>query len=405
MRSRVLFCALLFRCVLVYGQRDNVKPKDCVIDLECEECLPEHMPLVTSQEALDGSVVVAHDHEITLSCKDGRFLLYPSLSVLRAKCEDNKYKLHDGTVRRLPELGCQESLFEDVLHHVSECGPPHVGRAYQYSDGGKHLAALCYDPDRAIPLHLHSARAGIRMRPHEHSRTPLSVLGNFNHMFDSKTRSDAEKLYSDDDKINKRLRETLKHERHSFAGQRLTSTKLLPASYFDDQDMRVSNFVSNRVAAWTSVAEGNWRHLTHDVSAFLRQESRAVVYAGTHGIGTTNSVPPSQLYLKPEGRFPIPRYLWTVLVDPIRQKAIALVALNDPYVTVSQIRDSVFCESLCGRVSWLQELHRNRNYETPLYGLVFCCSVQNITSIVNEMPTSILRNIPSGDEGLLLTVK
>lgn len=280
---------------------------------------------------------------------------------------------------------------------MEHCGSPMQGRAYQMQEVGfrgvRHLATACFDEDRAVAVRLHASNAPrnqLAMAPHSEQTSPLSILGNFNHMFDAKTRHDAEKLYSDDVRLNRRLHELFKHDHYCFAEQTLTAAKLLSGRYFDDQNTRVTEFVSNQVASWRSVVRGNLHHLHRDVAKFMKRNRGVMnldVYAGTHGVLSLNTgTPTSEVYLKAGKRFPVPKYIWTVLHAQRENRGLAVVLLNDPYVTVSEIREAVFCESKCGSVSWLIHLKRNRNYERPVSGLVFCCSLLDFAERVTEMP-------------------
>lgn len=269
--------------------------------------------------------------------------------------------------------------------------------------GVRHLATVCFDEDRAVAVRAHVSNAPhnqLAMPPHSDLKAPLSILGNFNHMFDAKTRHDAEKLYSDDVRLNRRLHELIKHDHYCFAEQTLTSAKLLSGRYFDDQNMRVTEFVSNRVASWMCIVKGNLHHLHRDVAKFMKRNRGVMdldVYSGTHGVLSLNTGSPrSEVYLKAGNRFPVPKYIWTVVHAKNENKGLAVILLNDPYVTVSEIREAVFCESACGSVSWLIHLKRNRNYERPLSGLVFCCSLPAFAERVTEMP-----NIFNGTVGHL----
>lgn len=295
---------------------------------------------------------------------------------------------------------------------IENCGQPLQGRAYQMHEASsrhtvRHLATVCFDEDRAVAVRMHMSntpRNTLLLPTHSDQSAPLSILGNFNHMFDAKTRHDAEQLYSDDVRLNKRVHELLKHDRFSFADQTLTSAKLLSSHYFEEQNMRATEFVSNRAAVWRSVAKGNLQHLQHDVAKFLkltRPHAEVDVYTGTHGVLELRSGHSrTEVFLKAGKRFPVPKYIWTVVHAKQANKAVAVVLLNDPFVAVSEIREAVFCESACSRVPWLHELRRNRNYESPVYGLVFCCSLHNFTSVVTEMPANII-NVPAGNAGLL----
>lgn len=295
-----------------------------------------------------------------------------------------------------------------------ECNPPLQGRAYMMQvpgRGSRHLATLCFEPDRAAPLRALLTGAphnALRLPPHDDHRAPLSLLGNFNHMFDAKTRSDAEKLYSDEARMNRRLHEIFKHRRFSFADQYLTPAKLLSDLYFDEQNRRVTDFVSNKVPAWRSVAFGNLLHLQHDLAALLHRGRSSKIhldlYTGTHEVLKLRSGGnQKEFYLKP-GRFPVPKYMWAVIHDKKNNKALALAVLNDPFVTVNEIKDAVFCESSCKDVGWVRNLARDYNYMRPLYGLVFCCNVHNFTNVVSEMPKELIKDVPSGNAGMLLNL-
>ncbi|CAH0584007.1 unnamed protein product [Chrysodeixis includens] len=381
----------------------------CEMQLSCAACVPESMPRVRGA-ARARRAAAPPGAELRLQCGGGAFLLYPALAELRVRCEAGRYRVqHDQQLRHLLDLGCQESVFEDVLHQIENCGSPLQGRAYQVRESNSrvlHLATVCFDEDRAIAVSLRMSNAErnqLELSPHDEHSAPLSLLGNFNHMFDAKTRRDAERLFSDDAHMNKRLHELFKHDHYSFAGQSLTSAKLLSSHYFDEQNMQVTDFASNKVAAWRSVVEGNLQHLQRDVGALLAQAGRGAlrVWAGTHGAGALRAGGArAELFLRAGRRFPVPRYIWTVLHAQHLNKALALVVLNDPFVAVSEIREAVFCESACGSVSWLHELRRNRNYESPVYGLVFCCSVANFTDVVTELPRDVI-DVPAGRSGML----
>ncbi|XP_068618544.1 uncharacterized protein [Battus philenor] len=383
----------------------------CEIELHCAECLPEHMPLVRSHRAAGGRVRLAPGEDVVLECRGGNFLAYPLRAALTAACEAGRYRLrHDGTLRHLLELGCQENIFEDVLHQVEHCAPPLQGRAYQLAGaagaaGARHLAMLCFDPDRGVAARARAAAgAALPIPPHAEPAAPRSLLGNFNHMFDASTRHAAEKLYSDDERMNRRLRELLKHDRYSFAGQALTSAPLLSPLYFDDQDMRVADFVSNRVATWQSVAAGNLRHLQRDVADLLQAAGPRApidVYAGTLGVlALRTSSNRTEIFLHHE-RFPVPKYIWTVVHDRRGGRALAVMVLNDPFVAVSEVREAVFCESACSRVDWVRELRRQRRFESPVYGLAFCCGARELAAAGAALPAPLLAGIAEGSAGLL----
>lgn len=90
-----------------------------MIELTCPECVPEHMPLVTSHRAAAGAVRVRAGDELRLACPGGRFRAYPQRAALAALCEAGRLRVrHDAALRHLLHLGCQDDVFEDVPHQV-----------------------------------------------------------------------------------------------------------------------------------------------------------------------------------------------------------------------------------------------------------------------------------------------
>ncbi|KAI8426639.1 hypothetical protein MSG28_005413 [Choristoneura fumiferana] len=396
MRAMRVLRALLLLSSLQLAAFTEI-PAECVIDLRCRECVPDAMPLVESHRAAGGAVRLAPGAQLALACRGTRFVAYPTREALDARCEGGRLRLaHDHSLRHLLELGCQENLFEDVLHEVEHCGPPHQGRAYQtLSAGGagtRHLATLCFDAERSLPLR---ARAGagpaLPLRAHRDGAAPRSLLGNFNQLFDARARADAARLYGDEARLNRRLRELLRPDDVTLAGHELAAADLLAPDYFDDQDLRVADFPSNRVLVWRAVARGNLHRLQQDVAARMRKARNASaaldVWAGTHGV------------MSP-GRFPVPRYGGARV--RAGRRALALVLVNDPLAAVSEIRAAVFCESACARAPWLRRLLRARSYEVPALGLVFCCDAHSLAAAVPELPRDLIRDVPVGTDGMLI---
>lgn len=40
---------------------------DCVIELECRECVPDNLPIVTSHRAKNGTITASSGDEVTIS--------------------------------------------------------------------------------------------------------------------------------------------------------------------------------------------------------------------------------------------------------------------------------------------------------------------------------------------------
>lgn len=341
-------------------------------------------------------MVLRAGEEARLSCGEGGFMVQPGRRDYRVTCRAGRY-VPDGETdgRHLVELGCAAAAVRDVRVDAALCPGPGSGREYRAGD--TRLLQLCYDEERALPLRASMATVGDPPEPRRHSRR-AGMLASLDGVLAARALSETERLLSDERRLTARLRAL--HGPQP-AGLTLTSAALLPPEYFSDVQVgRAASLLSSRAAVWSAVSGpgGNLRALRRDVSALLRSARaagvRLRVYSGTHG---------EQGGRLAGDRLPVPRYIWTVVAGEGR--GVALVLLNRPQVAVSEVREAVFCESVCGRLSWLRSLTRDRRYETPLLGLVFCCEVHEFSSQVSEMPLEEVRDVARGAGGLLLSLQ
>ncbi|XP_077297521.1 uncharacterized protein LOC143919180 [Arctopsyche grandis] len=389
----------------------TVCKEPCIIDVDCYDCLPDYLPEVTSHTAAENLVMASHGDEVTLHCHKTTFKAYPGRSVLKTVCDDGYFKISEET-KHISELGCQADYYEDISHEVQFCNNSLQGRSFQYhnalTSNVEHLAEVCYDPEDKRTIFLHMTphnRNNIEKDQHHDTHNKISMLENFNKMYDISAKVESEQVYYDDVAMNKKMLTLFGKTNFNFADQTLTATKLLSPRFFYNQKRRITNFSSNKVAMWRSIADGNYQNMVLDVASGFCHNSTDVVeiFIGTHEVLTLPTQHGHQeMFLKPGRRYPVPKFIYTIIYNKSQHKALVLVVLNNPFLSISEVRNTVFCPSVCQQVQWLNNLKKNNNFERPNYGLTFCCDMHSFGAVVRDGPNLIL-NVFAGDRGLLKT--
>lgn len=377
--------------------------------------MPDFLPVVSSHSTTNGILDIPNGEEVHFSCHESKFVSYPEKNSIKAFCENGVFRILDDNMVtvRLCDLGCQTDHFEDVLHEVEFCPNPYQGRSYQHRHATVfHLAEICYDAELGQTTFAHMSLSkdnNIVSKAHiDDQQVKLSILGNFNMMIDKSNKIEAQKVYDNNISINKKLRHMLDSQKFNYADQILVATKLLPSVFFGNQNGRVANFVFNKAAVWRSVAKGNLKSLQDDIVEGFKRNVTNVnetieIYVGTHevlSLSVGDRADQHNVYLKPGKKYPVPKYIWTVVYNKHIHKAVALVIVNNPFISISEIRQTVFCPSLCNLVNWTRHLKSSNNYERSAYGLVFCCDIHSFAKIVKNTP-NMLSNVHTGERGVL----
>lgn len=383
----------------------------CRIEVNCDHCLPDYLPEVITHTALGNLITVPHGETAVFSCHGTRFKTFPNDSKLKIVCANGNFKPENSSViLPLSELGCQADFFEDVLHSVKYCNRTLQGRSYQFHNTllsrVEHLAEICYDAEEKRTVFIHMTpryNNDIDLEAHHDHHNKVSMLENFNKMFDMSSKVESEQVYYDEHTMDKKMKMLFGSKTFNFADQSVGIAKLLHPKYFYNQKKRITNFSSNKVGMWKSVLHGNYKNIQHDIiNEFCFNQTDSVqIYAGTHEI---LSLPTGEgrheLFLKPGRKFPIPKFVYNIVFSESQRQGIALIVLNNPFISISEVRNTVFCPSICNQIPWLNNLLKNNNYERPGYGLAFCCDIHSFSATVPDGPNLIF-NVFTGEKGLL----
>lgn len=109
------------------------------------------------------------------------------------------------------------------------------------------------------------------------------------------------------------------------------------------------------------------------------------IYTGSSGTLTwkTKEGEQVEVLLKPN-RFPVPKYLWTVVRSGT--KAVAFAIFNKNNISDRDLQKDSFCPSKCEEISWITNLQTDKQYRKVDNGYVLCCDLNDFRRTVTEMP-------------------
>lgn len=373
--------------------------------------MPDYLPEVITHTAEDNLITVPHSENAVFSCHGSKFKTFPSDNVIKTVCENGNFKIENTSlILHVSELGCQADFFEDVLHYVKYCNNTLQGRSYQFRNptlsSVEHLAEICYDAEEKRTVFIHMTprmNNNIEVDAHQDKHNKVSMLENFSKMFDISSKVESEQVYYDEHSMNKKMKMLFGLKTFNFADQSVGVAKLLHPQYFYNQKKRITNFSSNKVGMWKSVLDGNYKNIQQDIinEFCFNQSDSFEIYAGTHGVlNLLTEEGHHEVFLKPGRKFPIPKFVYNIVYSQSQRKGIALIVSNNPFISISEVRNTVFCPSICSQIPWLKNLLRNNNYERPSYGLTFCCDIHSFSATVLDGPNLIF-DVFTGERGLL----
>lgn len=116
------------------------------------------------------------------------------------------------------------------------------------------------------------------------------------------------------------------------------------------------------------------------------------IYSGTFDVATlphevSNSPVPLFLYLNEQTQaIPVPLIFWKLLYDPMTEKAIVFLTINDPYQT--DVSKNVICEDISDLITWLTFDKHN-----VTKGYSYACAYKNAKNVITYLPEINVKEI------------
>lgn len=141
---------------------------------------------------------------------------------------------------------------------------------------------------------------------------------------------------------------------------------------------------TNVAPEWQVVNAGNWlrvENAARDKAAALQEDLE--IYTGTYGIMTLPDVNNNQVEITLEegGNIEVPKWFWKIIKNPRTNEGIALISLNNPFVT-SLTEEEKLCTDNCAYSGWYQEA-----YDNFARGYTYCCEVSDLMATVEFIPS------------------
>lgn len=282
------------------------------------------------------------------------------------------------------DLGCEVRAIEEVLKPVDGCSAGMESVEYGYANPIKDksfvLGEACYDTNKGRTIFFHTKCAGFGSTVNEHLSTQSVDYFKQKHP-ESSYKLDM-LIASRMDQLNERLTTKL--------GERIPF--LEPRQYMDITMLPNKQYLSILKLAWNYVMLNGYDHLLN--LRLLRDDIQVMkvpsydLYMGSHGVLTLpdKNGKTVDIYLEDyPKRFPVAKYIWTVVKS--ENKAAAFAVLNNPDANENDVIGENLCPSKCSQMTWLKNLLLNDAYKNPKNGYVLCCSLDDFMKAIDEMPT------------------
>ncbi|XP_058124824.1 uncharacterized protein LOC131285416 [Anopheles ziemanni] len=153
---------------------------------------------------------------------------------------------------------------------------------------------------------------------------------------------------------------------------------------------RASFWLMNVAPQWQRFNGFNWQRIETGVKSYVAdRDLQLTVYTGTYGVlelpdGNGDQ---REIYLDfdptrdPPGRVPVPQLFYKVLLDEENQAGLALIGVNNPYVTQEEIaQEYVVCRDVSAEITWLRWRR-----ESVLDGYSYACDVNDFNAVTGHL--------------------
>uniref|UniRef100_A0A6P7FKA2 Uncharacterized protein LOC114328842 isoform X1 n=1 Tax=Diabrotica virgifera virgifera TaxID=50390 RepID=A0A6P7FKA2_DIAVI len=150
-------------------------------------------------------------------------------------------------------------------------------------------------------------------------------------------------------------------------------------------------FYINTCPQWQSINGGNWVRLEAAIRRnAANYQHNFTIITGTHEIMELPNVNSelTRIFLAPKNRYPVPRFVWKIVVDDETKNGIAFVNINNPFLTKMSEND-MLCKNICKDYDWDYQY-----FNTSIYkGLIYCCDINELRYVVNTIPYIAVRGV------------
>nr|XP_045618896.1 uncharacterized protein LOC123770784 [Procambarus clarkii] len=387
------FLLAIVYCTLAKSARGQ----DCVWDRD--EDFPVNPPILFDEAfeivrpVLEGSyrmVRVSAGSRVTVACP-GTLVTNLGVSSVTAACAGGVLLAVDETEWELAELGCTDKVSESIQRDLGSCGSGNVGVVHAIGfevDAAAsfyELIRVCFEPQSETTLYSQNVihGANIAAKDVEASRPSFKSSSGFfsvsmSSVYAQSTQLDLmTNLLGDADLANEVIDVS---KQFYFAKGHMAPD----ADFVTVAEQDATYYFINALPQWQAFNNGNWKYLeyaTRDLAT--KHNSDLTIYSGGWGVLELDDINnnPVEIYLglsEDKKVVPAPAITWKVVHDEGRQRAAAVVGVNNPHLTRAPAK---ICSDLCDSLGWI-----DFDVNDLVSGFTYCCSVDDLRQAVPHVP-------------------
>ena len=323
-----------------------------------------------------------------------------------------------GRIVSFKELDCTRSIRERVQETDAACGPggqglyAHIG---WYPESRSHSQfhrqiTVCHDK---VKEHTYFANHTLYGSAIDARNSEAERPGHFKEgPFYDKSAADASyKLRNQKHTLKIHLgEETGEKVFDQRASLFLAKGHLSPDADFIYKEWQDATYYFANVAPqWQAFNNGNWKYIEQAVRSYAKgSDARIDVYTGTLGtlkledddgvgrklfLGRTLTEENSDKPIKDSSAeefdlIPVPEFYWKIAHDPVQDRAIVFIGLNNPFFQGDPEREATICPDICAEAKWFFLSQKDVGK-----GYMYCCSYFDFKGVIDWVPELSLIHI------------
>ncbi|XP_042229344.1 uncharacterized protein LOC121871214 [Homarus americanus] len=341
-------------------------------------------------EGEDRMVRLSAGSKVTLACPGSSLTKFKSEAV-KATCIGAHLLAVDGKAFSLKKLRCRSPAKSTIRRELGRCGAGDLGHLQAIGFDIPTLSKfyevirVCYDNEADTTLYsehiIHGAN--ILAKDVDLKRPPFKASSGFFNVSANTCYTKAnqlklmETLLGDSD-----LAKTMIDSRKQFY---LARGHMAPdADFVTEAEQDATYYYINAVPQWQAFNNGNWKFLEFATRRLAVESSSSLkVYSGGWGVLeladiNNNAVDIYLGLVQKKALLPAPAITWKVVYEESRQRAVAIVGVNNPHLKEPPTK---LCPDLCNSLAWV-----DFDVNNLVQGFTYCCTVDDLRQAVPHVP-------------------
>lgn len=331
------------------------------------------------------------NQQVDLFCSTG-FANPPSNSTrLTAYCESGLNFVIISEVKRFSEINCKAYPYHSVRRTGDSCANGKgIGLEVGFDIGDNFLSfiELCHDEVNEVSLYSHVPMSALNYGYQSGFARPSFISTGF---FNGKY---VDTLYTNVNQVAMGSKILGSEEQALKFFQPVATDKYLARGHLTAKvevvygsQQRGTFWFMNAAPQFQAFNGGNWESIESSTRRLMmnRKIVNGEVFTGTHGILTLPDINDVQqeiyLYLDENnnGLIPAPELFYKIIIDKDTKSGIAIIGLNNIYLTEEEVRQHIHCTDISDQIDWITWTKSAINL-----GYCYACEVNEFVQFLGE---------------------